>query len=246
MSKMKPITERKIKAGTNIVKTIANKALEHLLPFYKTVKDISLSAWANSRNVFFDEFLLGLDGALPSANDDEKEQIYKEFESRENDIILGEIVNSVLFSKGTKSRVILGLIAAKYLGGAEIDYIDTLILAALKELFDDEIALFKRIQDYHDTKGTDLTNLLRTERMLMAERLDRLNLIKIETMYENNITTSADLYGGGGKASKMQKALVQPMQGATPFPVAVTTSATARFLEYIEKSRVEEGALDEH
>ncbi|MDR0850530.1 MAG: hypothetical protein LBN07_03540 [Christensenellaceae bacterium] len=63
-----------------------------------------------------------------------------------------------MFSKSTKCRVILGLIAAKYLKGTVIDYIDTIIISALKELVDEEIELFKQI--YAEDDGEDVVREL--------------------------------------------------------------------------------------
>jgi len=129
----------------NITKVVFDKSLEIVLPcWYSAIRDMASSVWLNNRQKYFDEFLLGLDNAFSRADENTKSKIYKKFQDKLNDVFLGEIINSVLFSKSTVCRIILGLIAAKYLQGNHVDYSDATIIFALKDLLDEDLVYFEK------------------------------------------------------------------------------------------------------
>jgi hypothetical protein len=118
--------------------------ISEIIPGYNVIKDALSSIYSALKEEFFVDFLLGIafsynNGAL---SEKDVEKLTKKLSNAANNQIVASIIDSVFFSKTKDSRVILGIIAGKYLLTDSLDYADLTLSVALKDLFDDDLKEF--------------------------------------------------------------------------------------------------------
>ncbi|NLZ94448.1 MAG: hypothetical protein GX921_01320 [Bacteroidales bacterium] len=166
---------------------IVDKSLE-FLPGYSQVRDVLSTIYRNAKTKDFDEFILSIDKNLKGSEKD-KERILKRFEKQESDSILAGIIESAIFSKSSKSRLVLGIIAAKHLRGELIDYEDMVIISALRILLDEELALLFKIlaNKGKDDAYADVSDYDNTIQRVMLDHLANMNVFNTDVIYFNAI-----------------------------------------------------------
>lgn len=126
------------------------KAVLQVIPFFgELIASSGPDIYKYFKNKAFLEFLQGLEIGINSEkfSEEDGKTFAEKLENAENYLYLSTIFDSVFFSKSKKARLILGIIAAKYINSESIPYEDLLIVTSLKDLLDVEIDCFLEIYD---------------------------------------------------------------------------------------------------
>lgn len=158
-----------------------SKAVISEIPILSLFKESLAFVYSTSKQLFFEDFIFGIGIELGQENTDTAiTKLTKKINDKTFSEIISNILDTLVFSKSYKSRVILGIIAAKYISSDEIDYEDMILISALKDIYDLELKAFIEftcISDFSENDNTkflyDFTN---TQRIIM-EKLKNLSVV---------------------------------------------------------------------
>lgn len=139
----------------------AGEALIELIPFVGGIISASIpNIYSFKKKRAFTEYLYGINKVLMSTGltDEECSTFSDKIDDDENYAHLSTIIDSVFFSKSRRARVILGVITANYICSETLPYEELIIVAALKELLDEDIDSFLTIYDVAKNGGREDSN----------------------------------------------------------------------------------------
>ena len=149
----------------------------------------------------FRDFLCGMTYNVDSGHFQQEniERLQAELIDKDNDQAVSCILDAVFFSKNLACRVILGIIARKYLNTDNIDYEDMTLVIALKDLLDDDLMLFTKLYDVvphsystvHDTCQYDVYS---PKERVMLEKLQNLNIFGKDLVPSRVVGRNIPLY----------------------------------------------------
>lgn len=161
------------KKGAKLVNLLG----ETFLPKLWKIKDAFSIVYSSAKDIAFQDFLEGI--AFNFANSDLTEQDIEELSIQigkdSNNEFLTIILDSVFFSKSKLCRVILGIIAGKYLNRNEMDYEDLTLAVALKDILDTDLSEFKALcerkpaRNNLDDKTIFIGNYTSTQRIVVEK-----------------------------------------------------------------------------
>lgn len=128
---------------------------ETFLPKLWKIKDAFSIVYSSAKDIAFQDFLEGM--AINFANNNLKVQDIEELSIQvgkdSNNEFLTIILDSVFFSKSKMCRIVLGIIAGKYLNQNEMDYEDLALAVALKDILDIDLSEFKTFRERKPSKN---------------------------------------------------------------------------------------------
>ncbi len=127
---------------------------ETFLPILWKVKDACSIVYSAAKDTAFQDFLEGMAFNFANNNltENDIEQLTIQVGKGSNNEFLTIILDSVFFSKSKLCRIVLGIIAGKYLNQNDMDYEDLTLSVALKDLFDIDLLEFKTLCERKSSK----------------------------------------------------------------------------------------------
>ena len=136
------------KLNLKILKKSSSKLIDLLgetfLPKLWKIKDAFSIVYSSAKDIAFQDFLEGMEYNFANNNlaEQDIEELYIQVEKNGNNELLTIILDSVFFSKSKMCRIVLGIIAGKYLNQNEMDYEDLTLAVALKDILDIDLSVF--------------------------------------------------------------------------------------------------------
>ena len=162
---------------------VGKLALNITMPNVAATAETILELHRKQKIADFRDFLYGMTYNIESGkfHKENIDRLQAELMDKDNDQAMSSILDAVFFSKNLACRVILGIIARKYLNTDDIDYADMTLVSALKDLLEDDLQLFaeryyvtpKSYNTHHDT--CSFIGYSSKERIIM-EKLQNLNI----------------------------------------------------------------------
>lgn len=114
-------------------------------------KNLIKTLYSEVKKSAYNDFLIGIYYKFKKEGLKEKDivKFTKKLEKKEYHEYIGNILDSMFFSKNQTARFILGWIAMKYLVEDNLDYEDLIIINTLKDIYDEEISIFKKFYDFN-------------------------------------------------------------------------------------------------
>jgi hypothetical protein len=178
--------------GFNFISTGLDglEVINGTLKIFNGVKIILLREFLNS-------FYKGIsNGKIPSDNDVIK--LKKYMNKRKNVIYINRIIDDAVNTRSVKASMILGYYVGQLISKEkDINYMDELIINALRNLFDDDIENFKRVMDYLSVEKLD-KNYYTNDYIKDKLQLKDDEIYSIELMIEKLKNFQILGYGVGG------------------------------------------------
>lgn len=176
------IKSKREKSLLNAAKIKMTNTIINAVPILSLFRDSAAVLYSTTKQLYCDDFLVGIGKQLEESKNVDKaiRKLSKKINDKTFSETITTILDSLLFSKSYKSRVILGIIAAKYLSSDKVDYEDMILISALKDLYDIELHEFVEFTHINDYSVEDKTKFLydftNTQRIVM-EKLKNLSVL---------------------------------------------------------------------
>ena len=160
--------------------------------FFKIDTESWAKFWGEKKQISFMQYLeaLGIQENQGFLSEKDIEKLLKKLKNPQNNDTITNILDSVFFSKNKTCRLILAIITTKLAYSDSLDYIDLILIPALRELYDKDLMYF--CQFYQMPCVEKEPNFVYTESNNVEEYLALNKLLNLNILGRDNV----DRFGG--------------------------------------------------
>ena len=148
--------------------------------------------WGEKKQISFMQYLqtLGIKDNQGFLSETDIEKLLEKLNDLQNNDTISNILDSVFFSKNKTCRLILAMITTKLAYSDSLDYIDLILIPALRELYDKDLRIF--CQFFHMSGIEKNPNIVYIENDIIEEQLALNKLLNLNIFGRDNVSRLGD------------------------------------------------------